>query len=77
MKTKTEKAPILILNASRQPYLSIGTHFGGIKAFGYEYIYLPIEDAFLRKDYVKKYNKHRKSKQDFKAFVDYVQSIQL
>lgn len=69
MKTKTEKAPILILNASRQPYISVGTHFGGIKAFGYEYIYLPIEDAFLRKDYVKTYNKHKKDWDDFVEFI--------
>lgn len=54
---KMSKAPILILNGSRQPYLSIGRHFGGVKAWGHEYLYMPLQDAFLRKDYVKEYNK--------------------
>ncbi len=75
MKTKTEKAPILILNASRQPYLSVGTHFGGIKAFGYKYIYLPMEDVLLRRDYFGKYNKHKKNGRDFKSFIDSVKSV--
>lgn len=69
MKTKTEKAPILILNASRQPYLSVGTRFGRIKYLGFEYLYIPTKDAFLRRDYVKKYNKHKKDWDDFVEFI--------
>lgn len=54
-----QKAPILILDAGSQPYLSIGRHFGGVKAFGHSYVYLPKEDAFIRQDWVKKYNKKK------------------
>lgn len=46
--------PILILEASRQPYIAIGIHFGGINLEGTEYVYQPARDAFIRKDWVKK-----------------------
>jgi hypothetical protein len=45
---------IVILNASKQPYISIGTHFGGVIIQGVEYIYQPAKDAYIRKDWVKK-----------------------
>ena len=35
----TDNAPILILEGSKQPYLSVGRHYGGVKAFGYEYLF--------------------------------------
>lgn len=69
-----EKAPILILYGSRQPYLSIGRHYGGIRAWGYEYTYLQHKDAFLRKDYIKKYNKHKKEGKDWESFISFVES---
>jgi len=56
-----QKAPILILNGSHQPYLSIGRHYGGVKLFKYEYVYIQPKDVFLRKDYVKHYNKQKKA----------------
>ena len=67
------KAPILILHGSRQPYLSIGCRFGGVKAFNYEYIYFPIHDAFLRKDYLKQFKKHNKEKKSWEAFIEFLE----
>ena len=64
------KAPILILNGSRQPYLSIGRHFGGVKAWGHQYLYMPLQDAFLRKDYVKEYSKQKKAGYDWNYFIE-------
>jgi hypothetical protein len=46
--------PIVILEGSKQPYISLGRHFGGIKIENVEYIYQPARDAFIRKDWVKK-----------------------
>jgi hypothetical protein len=55
-KTKTmtskEKAPIVILNVSRTIF-SIARHYGGCKAYGTEYFYQPIQDALIRKDWMK------------------------
>lgn len=70
-----DNAPILILEVSKQPYLSVGRHYGGVKAFGNEYLYMPIQDAFLRKDFVKKFNKHKKDGGDWNSFIDYVKSV--
>lgn len=70
-------APILILHGSKQPYLSIGRHYGGVKAFGHEYIYIHPKDAFLRKDYVKKYNKHKKDGHSWDSFVEFIKSEKL
>jgi len=60
----------VILHASRQPFISLGCRFGGIKLYGYEYFYLPPHDAFLRKDFVKKYNKHMKSRGSWEDFIN-------
>ena len=46
--------PILISNVCAQPYISIARHYGGIKINGVEYIYQPVHDALIRKDWVKK-----------------------
>ena len=46
-------AAIVILDASNQPYISLGVRFGGIKIHNYEYVYHPAKDAFIRKDYAK------------------------
>lgn len=73
---KKQEAPILIMGASTQPYLSLGRHFGGVKAFGFEYTYLNVHDVFLRKDYVTEYNKQvLRGKKPFETFVEYVKSI--
>ena len=45
---------IVILEGSKQPYIAIGRHFGGIKIENVEYIYHPARDAFVRKDWTKK-----------------------
>ena len=50
-----QETPILILEASRQPYLSIARHTGAIRYNGSEYLYIPPRDALLRKDWVKVY----------------------
>jgi len=71
----TQKAPILILEGSKQPYLSIGRHYGGVKAWGYEYLYIQPQDAFLRKDYVKQYNKHKKAGHSWESFIEFVKSV--
>jgi len=69
-----DKAPILILHGSTQPYLSIGVHYGGVKAFGHEYLYMPNEDAFLRKDFVKKFNAQKKKGGTWNDFVEFVKT---
>jgi len=68
-----EKAPILILGASSQPYLSLGRHFGGVKAYGTSYKYVQKEDAFVREDWMKKYN----SKKSWEEFVEEVKKSHL
>lgn len=45
---------IVILEGSKQPYIAIGWHFGGINLEGVQYIYHPAKDAFIRKDWAKK-----------------------
>jgi len=69
-----QKVPILILNASAQPYLSIGVRYGRIKAFGCEYTYIRKQDAFLRKDYIEQYKEYKKTK-DWISFVEYIASV--
>jgi len=68
-----EKAPILILEASSQPFLSLGRHFGGVKAYGISYKYVQKEDAFVREDWMKKYN----SKKSWEEFVQEVKKSHL
>lgn len=63
-----QKSPILILDASNQPYLSLGRHFGGVKAFGRSYIYVAKEDAFVRDDWMKVYKK--------KSWDDFIKEVQ-
>lgn len=70
-----QKAPILILNGSKQLCLSIGVHYGGVKAFGKEYLYIPIKDAFIDSKYVKTYNKFMKDKDGWDKFIEYVKSV--
>lgn len=60
MSKKDKNAPILILEASKQPFLSIGTIYGAINAHGQDYTYIKSEDVFLRNDYLKEYKKYKK-----------------
>lgn len=69
------EVPILILQGSKQPYLSIGIYSGGIIFQGKEYMYMPTQDAFLRSDYVKEYRKHSKQGKTWDEFVEYVKTF--
>lgn len=60
-----ENAPEEIHNVS-QGYFSIARHYGGCKAFGTNYIYIPTEDKLIRMDMVKKYKKNDFAKMDRK-----------
>lgn len=63
--------PIIILDASTQPYLSIGVRFGGIIFQGKDYVYIPETDAYVRKDYIKKLKAMKWPK-----FVEYVKTVE-
>jgi hypothetical protein len=68
MSKKDKNAPIVIMEASKQPYLSIGTIYGAINFNGQKYTYIKAEDAFLRQDYLPEYNKCKK-------WVDFIEKI--
>jgi hypothetical protein len=68
MSKKDKNAPIVILEASKQPFLSIGTIYGAINAYGQDYTYIKSEDVFLRNDYLKEFKK-------FKKWDDFVENI--
>lgn len=46
--------PIVILEGSKQTYIAIARHFGGIDLEGVYYVYHPARDAFIRKDWASK-----------------------
>lgn len=46
--------PIVILDGSKQTYIAIARHFGGIDLEGVYYVYHPAKDAFIRKDWASK-----------------------
>jgi len=58
--SKNKNAPIVVLEASKQPFLSIGTIYGAISFNGQKYTYIKAEDAFVRQDYLAEYNKCKK-----------------
>ena len=60
MSKKDKNAPIMIIEASKQPFLSIGTIYGAINTYGQDYTYIKTQDVFLRNDYLKEYNKFKK-----------------
>ena len=66
--SKDKHAPIIISEASKQPFLSIGTIYGAINTFGQDYTYIKSEDVFLRNDYLKEYKK-------FKKWDDFIETI--
>lgn len=49
MRRKND-TPIVIMNASKQPIISIGAKFGKVWINGKQYVYFPDFDAFVRKD---------------------------
>ena len=66
--SKDKNAPIIISEASKQPFLSIGAIYGKINVFGQDYTYIKVEDVFLRNDYLNKFNK-------FKTWDDFRENI--
>lgn len=52
MRRKND-TPIVIMNYSKQPFISLGVKFGKIWINGKEYVYLQEFDAFLRRDKIK------------------------
>jgi hypothetical protein len=66
--SKDKNAPIIILEASKQPFLSIGTIYGAINTYGQDYTYIKNKDAYLRNDYLKEYDK-------FKKWDDFIETI--
>lgn len=70
-----QKAPILILDGSKQPFLSIGCRFGGMTVWNRKYIYMAEQDAFLREDFVKKFNAHKKAKGTWEQFIEVIKNV--
>ena len=68
MSKKDKNAPIIIAEASKQPFLSIGTIYGAINTYGQDYTYIKAEDSFLRKDYLADFNK-------CKSWDDFIEKI--
>ena len=66
--SKYKNAPIVISEASKQPFLSIGTIYGAINTYGQDYTYIKNEDVFLRNDYLKEFKK-------FKKWDDFIETI--
>jgi hypothetical protein len=60
----------IILEASKQPYLSLGVRYGGIKFQGKEYSYIPTKDAFILSSLMPKYRKHFKSGGTWEEFLE-------
>jgi hypothetical protein len=60
MSKKDKNAPIIIVEASKQPFLSIGAIYGKINLSGQDYTYIKPQDVFLRNDYLKEANKYKK-----------------
>jgi hypothetical protein len=69
---KEKNSPIVILQASQQPFLSIGVNYGGISVYGSRYKYVREHDAYVRHDYVKKIKDYK----TWQEFLDHVINIQ-
>lgn len=70
MNQKDKNAPIVILNASQLPYLSIGVKFGGINAYGVPYVYVQETDAYVQSKYMKELKKRK-----WDNFIEYIKTI--
>jgi len=70
MSKKDKNAPIIIAEASKQPFLSIGTIYGAINTYGQDYTYIKSEDSFLRKDYLAEYK-------NCKNWGDFIEKIKI
>lgn len=70
MSNKDKNAPIVILNASKLPYLSIGVKFGGINAYGVPYVYIKETDAYVQSKYIKELKNLK-----WNNFIEYIKTI--
>jgi hypothetical protein len=71
------KTTILILEANRQPFISAGTLAGGVKIQGIEYVYLREHNAFLRKEYLGKYNRLTRNGTTWDRFIELVETREI
>lgn len=70
MKTHEKiEQPKVILNC-QMGYFSIAKYYGGIEFNGAKYLYIPTEDALIREDLVKKYQKLLKKQIPFESLVE-------
>jgi hypothetical protein len=67
-----DKNTILILEGSKQPFISVSRYYGGFTMNGKTYIYMPLQDAFLRQDWVKKYTAHIKKGGNWNTFIELI-----
>jgi hypothetical protein len=65
-----DKAPIVILNASKLPFLSIGVKFGGITTYGVKYNYILETDSYVQSLYMKELQSRKWDK-----FMEYIKTI--
>lgn len=68
--SKDKNAPIVILNASQLPYLSLGVKFGGVIAYGAKYTYIPETDAYVQSKYTSELKKRK-----WDNFIEYIKTI--
>lgn len=65
---------IIILDVKNQPFISVGRHYGGCRINGQEYYYEPNHDAYIRKDWVRKYAKAKKAGKSWEDFLEEVKA---
>lgn len=64
----------VILNASKRPFVNLGTHYGGIEIQGKNYVYIQNVDAFVRRDVMRKYKKNQKLGRSWEEFLKVIDS---
>lgn len=62
---------IVILEASKQTFLSLAINFGGIELNGIRYEYIKEHDALVQKKYISEIKKHK----SFEAFLEHIKKI--
>ncbi len=70
MSKKDKNAPIVIKDASKLPFLSIGVKFGGINAYGVPYVYILETDSYVQSAYIKELKKRK-----WDNFIEYIKTI--
>jgi len=69
MKKVMQQEVKVIMNVS-MGYFSVARHTGGCTYQGKEFIYIPPEDALIRRDLIKEYNKAKKEGKTFTEFTE-------